>query len=184
MNRIQSFPPVAGPDPRVLILGSMPGRASLDAAQYYAHPRNAFWPIMGQLLGFAPDEAYPKRLEALKSAGIALWDVLLHCSRSGSLDASIDTVSERANDIPGFLLAHPTVERIYFNGSKAAECFKRHVRPHLGALESGLSCQRLPSTSPAHAALSLDAKLRGWETILEPRSRAPDRSLRTFVDAP
>lgn len=164
MSDVRGFPPVAAADARVLILGSMPGAASLTAGCYYAHPRNAFWPIMGALLGFSPQLPYPQRLLALQSAGVALWDVIAVCQREGSLDADIVPQSVAANDFTGFFAAHRQIGHVYFNGSAAEQAFRRHVlhRPGLPALEY----HRLPSTSPAHAALSHDRKLADWSVIL------------------
>ncbi|WP_367398007.1 DNA-deoxyinosine glycosylase [Azonexus sp. R2A61] len=156
----QGFPPVAAADSRFLVLGSMPGQASLDAACYYAHPRNAFWPIMGDLLGFAPTAAYAVRLQALLDAGIALWDVIGRCRRAGSLDAAIEPDSIEVNDFPAFLAVHRKIEAIFFNGAAAESAFRRHVLPSLaGPLPRRL---RLPSTSPAHAALTLADKRSAW----------------------
>jgi len=100
-EKIRSFPPVATSEARVLILGSMPGIASLTAGQYYAHPRNAFWRIMGKLVGAGPENPYDERLRILKKGGIALWDVLDSCVRPGSLDANIS--NETPNDFAIFL---------------------------------------------------------------------------------
>lgn len=150
----------------ILILGSMPGAASLAAGQYYAHPRNAFWPIIGRLLGFPPDLPYPERLAVLRSRGIALWDVLHSCSRAGSLDASIDESSIRPNAIGRFLETHGAIQRIYFNGAKAEQAFRRHVLPSLDHRGGAMSGCRLPSTSPAHAARSLEQKLAAWRAIV------------------
>lgn len=163
---MQSFclPPVADKKSRVLILGSMPGVASLKAQQYYAHPQNAFWPIMGDLVGASPALAYPRRLAALKKSGIALWDVLACCFRAGSLDSAI--VGEEVNDLAGFLAAHPGITRICFNGAKAAESFARGVDP--ATLPPGLSLHRLPSTSPAHAGMSRDKKRAAWRVVADP----------------
>ncbi|WP_281984683.1 DNA-deoxyinosine glycosylase [Azonexus hydrophilus] len=166
MADVCSFPPVAAPGARILILGSMPGRASLDAGRYYAHPHNAFWPIVGELFGFSPELPYPARLLALQAAGVALWDVIAACEREGSLDADIVAGSVRANDFPAFFAAHPGVRDVFFNGAAAEQAFRRHVLPALAA--TGLRLQRLPSTSPAHAALNRAAKLAAWSAILKP----------------
>lgn len=161
----RSFPPIAAPDARVLILGSMPGQASLAAGEYYAHPRNAFWPIMAALLGFAPDSPYAERTAALKSAGIALWDVLASCERPGSLDSAIDRESLAINDFVGFFRSHPEIRHVFFNGGTAESIFRKHV-PGAANLFA-LTLARLPSTSPAHAGLSRGAKLDQWRPVLE-----------------
>lgn len=164
MSQVSCFPPVAAPDARVLILGSMPGEASLRAGQYYAHERNAFWRIMGDLLGAGPALPYVERLARLQAAGIALWDVIADCRRSGSLDADIVKGSVRANDFSGFLAAHPDVDRVYFNGGAAEANFHRHVLP--GLPRASIRMLRLPSTSPAHAARSYAEKLAAWSVIV------------------
>ncbi len=164
VSAVRSFAPVAARDARVLILGSMPGIASLNAQRYYAHPRNAFWPIMGALLGFAPDAAYAMRLRALTQAQIALWDVLGACVRPGSLDAAIDENSIVANDFAGFFAGHRKVARVFFNGTKAADSFRRHVIPALSSA-SQLQFTSLPSTSPANASYSFDRKLEHWRAV-------------------
>lgn len=167
MSFARSFPPIANPDATILILGSMPGQASLTANAYYAHPRNAFWPIMAALLGFDVNADYAQRVAALKAARIALWDVLHSCNRPGSLDADIAPDSLVANDLPVFLQQHPAIRRVFFNGGKAEACFRKHVAPSLAA--PALQCMRLPSTSPAHAALSFERKLAAWRVILAER---------------
>ena len=164
MSFARSFPPIAAPDAEALILGSMPGQASLSAKQYYAHPRNAFWPIMGKLYGFAPDAPYADRVKAIQLARIAVWDVLFTCIRPGSLDADIEPDSLIANDLAEFLRHHQSIKRIFFNGTKAESCFRKHIAPTLVA--SAMTCQRLPSTSPAHASLSFEQKLTDWRIIL------------------
>lgn len=158
---LRSFPPVASPGCRLLILGSMPGEASLRAGQYYAHPRNAFWPIMGALCGAGPALEYQQRLARLQAAGIALWDVLQRCTRAGSLDSAIR--DEVGNDFPAFFAAYPGIKRVFFNGAKAEAAFARHAAPALS--HRGLATVRLPSTSPAHASLGLEAKCRAWSVI-------------------
>ena len=163
MNRIESFPPIVSDNSRVLILGSMPGVASLRVGQYYAHPRNAFWAIMGALFGVDPSLPYQIRVVRLQEAGVALWDSLRACVRPGSLDASI--TEEVANDFPAFFTNYPRIGHVYFNGSKAEAAFRRHALP---SLPNGPRVfTRLPSTSPAHAALPLDAKVRAWSVVLK-----------------
>jgi hypoxanthine-DNA glycosylase len=162
-DQARCFPPIASPDARVLILGSMPGRASLAAGQYYAHPRNAFWPIMGRLLDFDASRDYPARVNALKVAGIAVWDVLDSCHRPGSLDSAIADDSLVANDLAGFLTAHPAIHHVFFNGAKAESCFRRNVK--FAAPERQIGFSRLPSTSPAHAGLPFARKLEAWRAV-------------------
>ena len=162
--QVHSFPPIARASAQVLILGSMPGAASLRERQYYAHPRNHFWRIMGAILGFDPTSGYEGRIASLRSADIALWDVLRTCTRPGSLDSAIEQHSAIPNDFAGFLAEHPQIRRICFNGAKAEALYARLVRPHLAA-SPGVQHLRLPSTSPAHAALPFAAKLRAWQVI-------------------
>lgn len=166
MTLVCSFPPVARRDARVLILGSMPGVASLRAQQYYAHPRNAFWPIIAELTGCAADAPYAERLAALTGAHIALWDVLKSCIRVGSLDTAIDEASIVPNDFTGFLRAHRQITHVLFNGSKAAAAFRRHVRPDLAEEFAALDYQRLPSTSPANASCTPSRKLALWRAAV------------------
>lgn len=170
---VESFPPVIGQAPRVLILGSMPGRASLAAAQYYAHPRNAFWRILDRLGILDATLPYAERLAALTAARIALWDVLAMCDRSGSLDVAIVAQSEVPNDVAGLLRCQPTIERILFNGMKAETAFRSHILRHLGECAAArLEYVRLPSTSPARA-IPFDVKLEAWREALRtsPRTR-------------
>jgi double-stranded uracil-DNA glycosylase len=160
----QGFPPVALASARVLILGSMPGQASLHAAEYYAHPRNQFWPIMGALFDAGPALPYSERLRQLEKHRIALWDVLASCHRPGSLDADIDPDTAVANDFVGFLRAHPHIHRICFNGAAAEQHFRRRVAATLA--DRNLECHRLPSTSPAHAGMGFSEKLERWRAGL------------------
>jgi len=165
VNVVRSFAPIARADARVLILGSMPGQASLDAQQYYAYPHNAFWPIMSSLLGFDPQLTYAQRVAALIERSVAVWDVLQSCERPGSLDASIVEATIVANDFAAFFDDHPAVGHIFFNGAKAETAYRRHVLPNLEPQCRGLAMQRLPSTSPAHAALRLAQKLDQWRHV-------------------
>ena len=163
MRHVQSFAPIEDADARILILGSMPGDASLRARQYYAHPRNLFWRIMGELLDTDPASPYEKRIQALKSARIALWDVLRSCRRKGSLDSNIDHESLVPNDFAAFFRCHPKITRVFFNGAKAEECYRRHVRPATGI--GTIEYLRLPSTSPANASISYERKLESWRAV-------------------
>ena len=164
--RVHSFPPVIGSKPKVLVLGSMPGRLSLEMHQYYAHPRNLFWPIMGSLCIAEPDFPYSERLAALQETGIALWDVLQACDRAGSLDGNIITESEVANDLPGLLDGYPSIQALGFNGGKAWMAFRRLVQPVLNPIiRERLKLIPLPSTSPANAGTSFEEKLQKWQVI-------------------
>ncbi len=158
---VRSFAPVSAPDACVLILGSMPGTASLQAGQYYAHPRNAFWPIMGALYGAGPDLPYADRAAKLKGEGVAVWDVLQTCLREGSLDSNIR--GEVPNDFATFFAAHPGIRRIGLNGGKAAASFRKYA----GRLcLQGAEVHVLPSTSPAHAARGFEEKCAIWRAAL------------------
>lgn len=153
----RAFAPIAGADAELLILGSMPGRASLLAQRYYAHPRNAFWPIATALWQAAGD--YDRQLQALIAQRIALWDVLAACRRQGSLDADIDLSSAVTNDFAAFHAAHPALRSIWFNGMTAQRLYLHRV----GRMQHAtLGLELLPSTSPAMAALSLAAKIERW----------------------
>lgn len=163
---IACFAPASRPDAHTLILGSMPGIESLRAGQYYAHPRNAFWPIMAELIGASPRLPYAERLQQLNDAGIALWDVLASCRREGSLDTAISADSLCANDFNAFYADHPHIRRVFFNGSMAETCYRRHVQPVLE--QDTRHYQRLPSTSPAHAARTFAQKLDAWRVIIPP----------------
>ena len=163
MSDIQSFPPIIGPNARILILGSIPGAASLAANEYYAHPRNLFWRIIADLLDIDPLLDYSSKTQALITAQIALWDVMKSCYRPGSLDAAIDKQSIVANDFNALFKNHPQIQQVFFNGATAEQSFRRLVLPGLNCLP--LSLQRLPSTSPAHAAMSYQQKLAHWRMI-------------------
>ena len=167
MSRIASFAPAISAAPRALVLGSMPGVASLRAGQYYAHPRNAFWPLMQALFAVPSRAPYAARLAALGEAGVALWDVLAECEREGSLDSAIAPASVAVNDIAGLLANHVGLRVIALNGGTAARMFDRHVAPALGARLAAMRVLRLPSTSPAHAARSFVEKADAWAALSE-----------------
>ena len=153
------------------MLGSMPGVASLEAVRYYAHPRNAFWPILGELCGFDAAAPYEQRLEGLRAAGVALWDVLHSCVRAGSLDGDIEPDSVRPNDFDAFFGRHAGIEAVFCNGGAAYQLYLRRVRPELKGAGAGLPVTRLPSTSPANAGMRFAEKLAAWREALAPHLR-------------
>lgn len=163
---VQSFAPIENTKARVLILGSMPGKASLAAGQYYAHAQNLFWRILGEVTGAGPALPYETRARALKSRGIALWDVLESCAREGSLDSAIDDATISANDFASFYRAHPRIAHVFFNGAKAEACYRKHVLPLLADGLGPPSYHRLPSTSPANASMLRAHRQRVWKQAL------------------
>lgn len=163
MNAVTCFSPIADQSARVLVLGSMPGVLSLEANQYYAHPRNAFWQIMSSIYGFSDELPYESRVEKLKASGVAIWDVLQSCIRIGSLDSAIEKGSRVANDFQSFFKQHPHIKLVGFNGAEAEKSFVTYVLPNLDV--SGITFARLPSSSPAHA-VSLQKKIAAWRMAL------------------
>lgn len=154
----RAFAPVVDKQTRLLILGSLPGDASLKASQYYAHPQNGFWRLVGGVIGVdLPILAYDKRLEALRQAGVGLWDVIASAERPGSLDAAIR--SPEAADLPGLIADLPNLRAVAFNGATAA----RTGRRILAGLE-GTDLIDLPSSSPAHAR-PLEEKAAAWSVL-------------------
>lgn len=144
----------------------MPGRVSLSQHQYYAHPHNLFWPIMGELFGAEPQLPYEERLRILQANGVALWDVLQQCYRASALDSDIVEASIIANDFAGFFARHTKIRHIYFNGAKAEQAFRRYVLLGLTGLDH-IELTRLPSTSPANASIPAGEKLESWRQILK-----------------
>ncbi|MDK2964355.1 MAG: hypothetical protein PWQ29_1749 [Verrucomicrobiota bacterium] len=159
-EKIQSFPFSADPHSRILILGSMPGTESLRQQQYYAHPRNLFWEIMGELFGAGRELPYENRLANLRKQGIALWDVAHTCRRKGSLDANI--IDVEANNFKGLFKTAPKIHTVFFNGQKSALLFRQLVLP---TLRHELKFVTLPSTSPANASISAAKKKAAWKNV-------------------
>ena len=167
---LEAFPPLLRRDTRVVVLGSFPGVASLEAQAYYAHPRNQFWPIMAAILGEPfPELDYPQRVERLLACGVGLWDIYGACSREGSLDSAIR--NPRPNDLGRLLREAPGLRLVAHNGAESA----RRIRE---TRSLGVEAVRLPSTSPANARLSLDAKREQWTTAFAraglPRGSRPE----------
>lgn len=163
MHQAHSFPPIVAAKPRVLILGSMPGIQSLAAQQYYAHPQNAFWKIMGDI--FSADVSdYAARCDLILRHNLALWDVLKYCERDGSLDAAIKQDSMIVNDFAAFFEKHKTIAKVCLNGGAPAKFFKKHVIPQLPeSVAAPLTLLPMPSTSSAYAGMRYAEKLKAWK---------------------
>jgi hypoxanthine-DNA glycosylase len=157
------LPPIIGDGAHTLILGNMPSVISLDAQQYYANPRNAFWRITGEVFGFDATEPYDARTAQLTARGVAVWDVLRSCRRVGSLDSAVEPDSMVANDFDQLFERNPNLARVFFNGAAAEKNFNRLVTPDL--LAPDLRYRRLPSTSPAQTMRYAD-KLAAWREAI------------------
>ena len=162
------FPPIATRAAHTLILGSLPGRRSLEQQQYYAHPQNAFWKLIARIFEIPSDAPYARRTRALARHGIALWDVFAAAERPGSLDSDIVHATAEANDFREFFRAHPKIRRVFFNGRKSEEIFRKRVLPQIAAEFPKIEYFSLPSTSPAHAGMSFAQKLARWSAIRAP----------------
>ena len=157
-TRLSGLAPVVAPGARLLVLGSFPSAASLQAQAYYAHPRNHFWPILSALWGLSGEAAlqhrpYAERLPVAQAHGLAIWDVYAGCEREGSLDSAIREAE--LNDLSGLIQQVPTLRAIAHNGGESA----RHMRITQAL---GLPVLKLPSTSPANASWSFERKLAAW----------------------
>lgn len=156
---LQGLAPVIAPNTRLVVLGSFPSVASLQAQQYYAHPRNHFWPILSALWGLDLRALpYPERLEQVRRHGLGIWDVYAACKREGSLDSAIE--EPQLNDLASLRERAPQLAAVAHNGGESARAM-RHTR----AL--GVPVLRLPSTSPANASWSFERKLAAWREAFE-----------------
>jgi double-stranded uracil-DNA glycosylase len=162
MPLLTAFPPILPAHPHTLILGTMPGIRSLQEGQYYAHPHNQFWQLMGDVYGAGPWLSYERRVDILKREGVAVWDVLQACEREGSLDSAIK--NPVINDFEGFYRDHPSIERVVFDSLTAEKLYKRLALP---VVTKALDYRRVPSPSPAHARVSYEAKLALWREALK-----------------
>lgn len=166
-HKVASFPPQVGADCRVLVLGTVPSLRSLELRQSYGHAQNLFWTFMGELFGAGRELHYAGRIARLHARGIGIWDVYRQVERPGSLDSSIVKASEVPNAIPQLLAREPTIRAIALNGGKAAEGFRRHIEPKLGAaLRERIDVLALPSTSPANASIPRAEKFERWSILL------------------
>jgi len=173
---VQSFNAVCDASTRTLVLGTMPGVASINAAEYYAHKRNAFWPIMLGIINDKPASYqlpdqfdYETRIAQLLGYGIGLWDVLAQCDRDGSLDSAIVSDSIVVNDFVTLFEQFPQISTVAFNGKTAQKLFNRHALPEIVERSIATETKRwlsLPSTSPAMASLNLAQKYDVWQVSL------------------
>ncbi len=165
MSNLEGFAPIVSKHAKVLILGSMPGEASLIKQQYYGHPRNAFWPIMNALFSIDPKLYYLERKQALIGNNIAVWDVVKSCNRPGSLDSRIETASIITNRFDEFFSEYSFIQQVFFNGATAEKLYRKYSLPTLNEHFSYIEYHRLPSTSPAHASLNLAQKIEAWQIV-------------------
>ena len=171
--KITSFPPIVTKESFILLLGSMPGQKSLNLQEYFAHSQNSFWHIMDAICGASPLLPYAERVQKLNENRIAVWDVLQHCEREGSLDSAINLESEVPNNFEQFLTKYPQICHIFFNGKKADNSFRKKVWPELSPqVRDRISLTTLPSTSPANTQLTRKKKIDVWQekiTAVMPR---------------
>jgi TDG/mug DNA glycosylase family protein len=154
----RSFPPVVDAQARVLVLGTLPGEESLRRGEYYAHPRNLFWPIIFALFGETPALRYAERLAFLSAHRIAVWDVCELGERERSADTAIRL--EQPNAIDRLLNQHPLIRAVAFNGTTAQRLYDRDF-----SRRAALTYLALPSTSPAHATIDFPSKLARWTAL-------------------
>ena len=158
----ESFRAIIASQPKWMILGTMPSVESFNQSFYYAHPRNAFWPIM-QHLTHKPIASQNDKINLIKSTGLVLWDVLAHCDRLGSLDSAIK--NPLANDFSALLQEFPSIKTIVFNGKKSEQLFFKYVLK-MQNIPKDITFIQLPSTSPANAAMSIADKQLFWQEKL------------------
>ena len=162
-NLTNILPPIVDCSTKVLIVGSMPGRQSLEKQQYYGNPRNHFWSIIGDILKVDIPSEYEKRVELLRVHGIGLWDTISTCDRKGSLDATIR--NEKPNDFQTLFEKYPNIRLVLFNGTKAFAVFKKHYGLEL---LGDRFYKKMPSTSPIPGAniKSFEEKLDDWRIMI------------------
>lgn len=165
-SRVHSIEPIIGHNPRIMILGSMPGIISINAVQYYANPRNLFWAVLADLFGIDIDCSYESKIQQIQQLPLIVWDTLKTCRREGSLDSKILNTDIEANDIVALLRQFPTVEAIAFNGIASAKYFDRLVKPQL-ATDLDIELLKMPSTSPANAAMKREQKIELWRRLCQ-----------------
>ncbi len=158
----QCFKPIQASHPKLLVLGTMPSEVSIEQGEYYAHPRNAFWPILTSFFK-APLQSMAENKALCEQQGVMIWDVLAECERKGSLDSAIKQAS--VNQFDSLFQANPSLEYVIFNGKAAEAFFKKKVLKNQ-AIPGYITFFCLPSTSPANAQLTLESKRVVWHETL------------------
>lgn len=165
MRVLKSFKPVVDRRSRVLVLGTMPGPVALAKQEYYGFPGNHFWPIMARLFGGREPMTYPQKLRLLKKNRVALWDTIRSCERAGAGDSQIRCAVP--NDIAKLIRRHPGIRVVFLNGRLAEKLYRKHCASRIDR-----PTVTLPSTSPAHAAMSFERKRKAWRAVKEGSHRA------------
>ena len=165
-KNINCFPALSSKNTTILILGSIPGKTSLNQQEYYAHPRNVFWKIMEIIYPEMNNLNYQQKCRILLKNKISVWDVLAECQRTNSLDSSINRNSIKINDFETFFSKHSQIKKVLTNGTLAFNLFDQKVFPKLTNLGIKINLIKLPSTSPANASQSFDTKLARWKAEL------------------
>lgn len=155
-----SFPPIANEKTEIMILGSLPGEMSLELQQYYAHPRNRFWRVIAEITRSEIPQNYEEKLQLLQQNKIGVWDVVQTAKRIGSLDTNI--LDEVPNDLESFIVNHPKLKVIAFNGAKSRALFDKYF-----VRKTNLKYFALPSTSPANASFTFEKLCENWRRIFE-----------------
>lgn len=159
--KCESFLPRIDKDSKILILGSMPGIKSLNMQQYYAHPQNRFWKLMGKFCNCDDlhNLDYEEKIQVILNNGFALWDVIASCDREGSLDSNIG--NEKPNKIRELLAKYKNIKVICLNGNKSYSAFAKYFPDLLKTYK----CCKMPSTSPANARYTLETLYKEWKII-------------------
>lgn len=165
MEKKTGLAPIVGDNPRIIILGSLPGDESLRRQEYYGNPKNMFWKVIGNVLGETAPSSYPEKLTFLKEHGIALWDVLQAAEREGSLDANIQ--NEEFNDLEGLLQEHPSISVLALNGGKAEKSFSKYLRHHPALRGKRIVPLKSTSMMSLCAGWTLERLSEQWKEILK-----------------
>lgn len=163
---VHGLPPIVSNTTEILILGTMPGRLSLERKEYYAHPRNLFWQFIEDILNIRKDDPYEQRCERLQISHVGLWDILKTCTRESSLDSDIDENTIVCSDLDSLLRENPNISKFVFNGKKAESLYRKYVASSLVNMGRSIRLDSVPSSSPANASISMQTKRQKWKQAL------------------